>query len=451
MNKKLKIETMNKLRKYFILVIVFIPLLLSAQRKIGVHPCIDTSSIDVKNIIAFWKDYETDLEKYDRNLDETDWRDSNARMRNISLAENIKKKYWAESEIEKYDNIYYGLGFWNGLYSSNEEVIGILWLNDTLYELLISYYYPLLIEDEEGRFDASPDNRIYLSRIIKVLIVKRGSEYKLYQHFTFHTPVYNSYTTGWLTYYYPSDYSFDTLAAKTTFTRADAFAKNMGLDSVKKISYFLHSGAIIDMDNALGLLYRYIPYSYPQYKYRWRGGAANINGRSGYYDIHGEASSHEVLHVILADLYMVLNGKYEGKEIDEGICTYFGDDGADPYIPHPFTLFKELLNAHPEVDCGIHLIGKEYRLDSNNHFTTDPNVEDCQPTTKFRYRIDNYVMRAIFCEMVFKRGGVEAIKNMLIKFPQMMSEDCYPLIEEFLGVKRKNIDKTIRKYLNEHY
>jgi hypothetical protein len=32
-----------------------------------------------------------------------------------------------------------------------------------------------------------------------------------------------------------------------------------------------------------------------------------------------------------------------------------------------------------------------------------------------------------------------------------MGEDCYPLIEDFLGVKRKNIDKTIRKYLNENY
>jgi hypothetical protein len=442
---------MNNRKKSFILVFVCIPLLLSAQRNIGVHPHVDTSSIDVKNIIEFWKDYETDLYSYDFDLDEFDWRDTNARMQCISLSENIKKKYWAKSEIEKYDNIYYGLGFWNGLYCAKEEIIGILWMNDTLYELLIAYYGTLLIELEKDAFDASPDNRIYLSEIIKVPIVKRGNEYKLYQYLTFHTPAYNSYTTGWLTYYYPSDYSFDTLAAEITFARADAFAKNMGLDTVEKINYFLYSGAVMDMYNALGRMYWYFPYSRPQYKYHWTGGAANISERSGYYGIHGEVSSHEVLHVILADLYRILNGKYEGKEIDEGICTYFGDDGPYPYTPHPFTLFKELLNAHPEVDCGVHLIGKEYRLDSNNHFTTAPNVKDCQTATKVRYRIDNYAMRAIFCEMVFKRGGVEAIKNVLIEFPQRMSEDCYPLIEKFLGVKRKNIDKTIRKYLNENY
>ena len=60
-----------------------------------------------------------------------------------------------------------------------------------------------------------------------------------------------------------------------------------------------------------------------------------------------------------------------------------------------------------------------------------------------------YAIQMVICEMAERKGGKELVITMLREITEDNLE--YEVIERYLGIKRKHVNKTIRNYLNENY
>jgi len=55
----------------------------------------------------------------------------------------------------------------------------------------------------------------------------------------------------------------------------------------------------------------------------------------------------------------------------------------------------------------------------------------------------------VICEMLYKKGGMDLVKRMLFETPN--DKALYDSTERLLGIKREQVNQTIRTYLEEKY
>ncbi len=401
------------MKKLLIAICLILPLFSFAQgRDVKIRQFMDTTNVVFQDIYQLWKSYGNDL--YSNEFKKT----------NIDT-----KKYWTESEIKEYGDgcdLYQLVAFQYFIYK--EFFIGINKRNDTLYELQTSYY---------SNYEP-PYNLCY---VITVPVIKTKEGYKFINKFSLNKKNLNKKRIDFIEFYYPKDYSLDKKQAKATIEKIESFIKGIGISEIKPIKYYIQN-TYTDIVYSFGVTTALGDYC--NAKNVNIGGRADFKSRLVYYTKGGENSSHEILHILVHDIRN--NNSY--CFFDEGVCSYFGDMNSLPYS-FQIKKLKDFLNSNPKVNLSQDLT-TAYKI-SNNHYTSDTigqenNMKGWMTGDSTNY---SYMIMATICDIAFRQGGYDKVKQMILNAED--GEAMYGVIEKHLGIKRQDINKYIRDFLNKNY
>jgi hypothetical protein len=377
---------------------------------------LDTTSAVFLEIYDFWQQYE-----YAQFLDYGRMSDPQYKPTNYD--------FWADSEIQDYGNpnsiIQCNL---LPFYAYEEYFMGVIKRNDTLYELQTAF------------FDDFPSPKQLLG-IFTIPLVRTADGFKLVNKLTINKRSFCKKQIGWITYYYPSTYAFDEQAANTAVSRLSAFAEEFGVDEMEPVEYYLFEnktemfhyfgidGSCYDFYSAETI----VPY-----------GNSKIGKNKICYTKGGESKIHEFIHLILKS---VSNGQRFSR-FEEGICCYFGEHVLQTKDWH-FDKLKVFLKDNPQIDLSVDLI--EAYLDADGKYTHDStqSVINYKRPYSDVYSNYGYDIQMVICEMLYKKGGMDLVKRMLFETPN--DKALYDSIERLLGIKREQVNQTIREYLNKNY
>jgi len=93
----------------------------------------------------------------------------------------------------------------------------------------------------------------------------------------------------------------------------------------------------------------------------------------------------------------------------------------------------------------------EAYVDADGKYTHDST----QSVIKYKrpysdvYSNYGYDIQMVICEMLYKKGGMDLVKRMLFETPN--DKALYDSLERLLGIKREQVNQTIRGYLEEKY
>ncbi|HBN05171.1 MAG TPA: hypothetical protein DD434_05210 [Bacteroidales bacterium] len=405
---------MHNIKRIFLTIIVFwfsINFLYS-QRNIQTREYLDTTSVVFQDIYQLWKSYGDDM-----------WF-------NNFLGTNIDtKKYWAESEIEEYgDGCNLHQLFAPNYFIFDEFFIGINKRNDTLYELQTSFHSNYLTTYD-------------LCYVITVPVIKTKEGYKFINKFSLNKKNLKKKKIDFIEFYYPKDYSLNKKQVKKTIEKVELFANNIGINEIKPIKYYINN-IYTDILFSFGITTDLGDYVIADRI--TNGGRAYSQARLITYTKGGENSSHEIIHVLISDIRN--NNSY--CSFDEGVCSYFGDHFSLPYTFHVKKL-KSFLNNNPKVNLSQDLF--DAYMISNNIYTSDTtgqenNMKTWMISDSTSY---SYIIMATICDIAFRQGGYDKVKKMIIDAKD--GEAMYGVIEKHLGIKREEVDKYIRDFLNNTY
>jgi hypothetical protein len=309
-----------------------------------------------------------------------------------------------------------------------EYFMGVAKRNDTLYELQTAF------------FDDFPSPKQLLG-IFTIPLIRTADGFKLVNRLTINKRSFCKKQIGWITYYYPSTYAFDEQAVNTAVSRLSAFAEEFGIDGMEPVEYYLFEnktemfhyfgidGSCYDFYSAETV----VPY-----------GNSKIGRNKICYTKGGESKIHEFIHLMLKS---VSNGQRFSR-FEEGICCYFGEHVLQTKEWH-FDKLKVFLKDNPQIDLSVDLI--EAYVDADGRYTHDST----QSVIKYKrpysdvYSNYGYDIQMVICEMLYKKGEMDLVKRML--FETKRNEDEYEMIEVLLGIKREDVNQTIRGYLEEIY
>ena len=400
------------MKKLLIAICLILPLMSFAQgRDVKIRQFMDTTNVVFQDIYKLWTNYENDL------------------CSNEFKKTNIDtKKYWADSEIKEYGDgcdLYQLVAF--NYFQSKEFFIGINKRNDTLYEIQTAYY-----TDFDKRYD--------LNYVITVPVIKTKEGYKLYNMFSINKKKFKVKKIDFVEFYYPQDYNFNRKQAKTTIKKINTFAREIGLNNVKPIKYYLNN-TMTDIFQSFGLTTGLDDYF--DAKNVIIGGRSNLQSRMIYYTKGGENNSHEFIHILINDLR-----KKDSKFFDEGVCCYFGDHQSLPYYFHVLRL-KNFLNNNTKVNLSQDL-SDAYKI-SENQYTSDTIGQENNIKTWMLSDLTNYsyIIMATICDIAFRQGGYDKVKQMILDAED--GDAMYGVIEKHLGIKRQDINQYIRDFLNKNY
>ncbi|MCQ2314423.1 MAG: hypothetical protein MJZ56_04540 [Bacteroidales bacterium] len=359
---------------------------------------LDTTSADFQNILDLWENYKFCVFY--------DW----CKLQEDSLWEPKGPLFWERSERCKYKNpdwILQSLQLVPYDYISGKELlIGIEKRNDTLFELRTMFY------------DQSNDS-IKMRGVFTLPVVKHSdSDYKFFTKLSLIKPTLQKYQIGWLTFLYPVGYNFDNDSAESTFVAADSFVKALGLDNPKQFEYYLFETRT-DFWRSIGV--DVSPYDFIGCSRVYSGGRCFNECNIAFYTCGGESSAHELLHFLIYQKHP----ERESSEFEEGVCSYFGGHSNETKDVLLLRL-KDWLNENQQIDLSASLSGY---ADFTENYT--------------------YMIQMVICEMVYKKGGIEMVFEMLFSISN--NDDEYDAIEKYLSIKRKNLNKTFREYLNNNY
>ncbi len=311
---------------------------------------------------------------------------------------------------------------------NNELFIGINKRNDTLYELQTSFYSNFGI----------PYNLCY---VITVPVIKTKDGFKLYNMFSINKKKFKTKNIDFVEFYFPEDYSFNKKEAKATVRNINSIAIEFGLNNIKPIKYYLNN-TMTNIFQSFG--FNTALDDYCDAKNMVIGGRADLKSRMIYYTKGGENTSHEILHIIVHDIRNDNNYCF----FDEGVCSYFGEMNSLPYS-FQIKKLKNFLNSNPKVNLSQDLT-TAYMI-SNNHYTSDSigkenNMKGWMTGDSTNY---SYIIMATICDIAFRQGGYDKVKEMIIDAKD--GEEMYGVIEKHLGIKREDVDKYIRDFLNNNY
>jgi hypothetical protein len=385
-----------------------------AQRSSHVRNGVDTNSVIFKEIYYFWENYQNDL------------------FKKLIIGDTSinTDKYWAFSEIQEYNSPDIILNSPSIYYLLPEYLIGIEKRNDTLYEINSVYF---------SNYSKNPE----IITGFSVFVSKTREGYKLYNAFTINKSVFKEKKWDWLQFYYPDNYEFSDYYAQQLFIRAEKLATDWGLKDINPIKYYLFPtyteiltslGIGIGMDDFISVN-----------DVRKRGFAL-YDSRQIFYTLNGEKLLHEIIHILIQDI----RGNYEEIQFDEGVCSYFGEHQGTSFQFHAKRL-KIFLNQNPQIDLGINLI--EAYLDDNQRYSHESKWKDLSNGEAIWYTDDTtnfvYIIMGEICEIAFKKGGMTLVKKMIIEAQN--GEKMYDVIEKNINIKRNEINKYLRNYLNENY
>jgi len=285
--------------------------------------------------------------------------------------------------------------------------------------------------------------------MMTVMVIKTGDSFKLCNKFTLNRSKLLTKKFTNITYYYPPLYSFKDSLALILTNRIDAFVKNFNITNLEPITYLV-SNNLTEISTWFGIDY---------FEWDYMGGENMIEGRA----IHsnnmilsgggGENYLHEIIHILLnkVDTNKNKNDSY----FEEGICCYFGEHVGHDYSYHAKRL-KEYLNTNKQIDLTQNLLGYYSNSISKFSYKKDSIANPMDYIFYGNFQTNYmYIIQAVLCDIAFKQGGYQRVKNIYIQQRQQVPDEdyqkFYTVIEKELGVKRKNIDKYIRDFLNKNY
>ena len=375
---------------------------------------VDTTSADFQGIVKLWNDYKKSL-----------------------MLEQSPAPFWMESEVATYGNPdlliqSFTLSKYDFMYDfmgGKELFIGVEKRNDTLFEMRAMLFSDFPTENQ-------------LTGVFTYPVVKVAeNEYRFYSKLSLLKPDMKSYQVGWVTYFYPYNYPFDKEAADQTYAVANEFAADMGLEKPKPVEYYLF--------NDRTEYFRYLGADVSCYDFIGCGrvyphGFAFADCNKVFCTMGGESMAHEIMHFIIKDK----TGRKRAPMFEEGVCSYYGGHA----LQSRETILSELkkwLADNPQVDLGIDLV--EAYKDQDGKFVTDSTKAASQQ--KYAYADFNnnyaYAIQMVVCEMAEHKGGKALVIRMLNEISENGEE--YNVIETLLGVKRDEMNQTIRGLLNRYY
>ena len=374
---------------------------------------VDTTSADFQGIVKLWNDYKSCL-----------------------VSDQSPAAFWMESEVATYGNPdlliqsftlskYDFMDFMGG----KELFIGVEKRNDTLFEMRTMLFSNFPTENQ-------------LTGVFTYPVVKVAeNEYRFYSKLSLLKADMKSYQVGWVTYFYPYNYPFDKEAADQTFAVANEFAAAMGLEKPKTVEYYLF--------NDRTEYFRYLGADVSCYDFIgcsrvYSHGFAFADCNKVFFTQGGESMAHEIIHFIIKEQ----TGREKVSMFEEGVCSYYGGHALQSKETNMSEL-KKWLADNPQIDLSISLMSS-YK-DKDGKFVTDSTMAASQEKFVFSDFTCNYAyaIQMVICEMAERKGGKELVITMLREITEDNLE--YEVIERYLGIKRKHVNKTIRNYLNENY
>ena len=373
----------------------------------------DTTSADFQGIVKLWNDYKSCL-----------------------VSDQSPAAFWMESEVATYGNPdlliqsfslskYDFMDFMGG----KELFIGVEKRNDTLFEMRTMLFSNFPTENQ-------------LTGVFTYPVVKVAeNEYRFYSKLSLLKADMKSYQVGWVTYFYPYNYPFDKEAADQTFAVANEFAAAMGLEKPKTVEYYLFNdrteyfrylGADVSCYDFIGCSRVYFH------------GFAFADCNKVFFTQGGESMAHEIIHFIIKEQ----TGRKRASMFEEGVCSFYGGHALQSKETSMSEL-KKWLADNPQIDLGISLMSS-YK-DKDGKFVTDSTMAVSQEKFVYSDFTCNYAsaIQMVICEMAERKGGKELVITMLREITEDNLE--YEVIERYLGIKQKHVNKTIRNYLNEKY
>lgn len=402
------------MKKTYILLILSLLFTINSfsQRQVSIRKFMDTSSVEFRSIYKLWQDYQNDL--FSNDFKET----------NHDL-----QKYWYKGDIEKYGSEFdLYKGAIGSYYIFGEFFIGINKRNDTLFEIQTSYY-----NNRSETYE--------LFYVINIPVIKVNNEYKLSNMFSLKKKDFLKETIGFVDFYYLPNTKLDLKNAKQMVEKCKKVYNDFGFETKDTMDYYIFEDLSTGYES-FGIKVALGDYFDPTQKMIY--GFA-INSKLLFYTIGGEKYTHEFLHILCKKIRN--NDDY--RFFDEGVCSYFGDHQGLDYNTQKRKL-KDFLNLNQKVDLSISLT--DAYKDKDNKFVSDSNlVEDRKILWELISSEDqisySYMIMAAICEIAFKQGGYDKVKQMIIDSKD--GEEFYDTIDKHLGIKRKDVNNYIRLFLNK--
>ncbi len=395
------------------------------NRNVQVKPFIDTTSNEFKGIFKFWETYMDTLAVY-----------SIKNHYKIKETNSSINAFWTKYDVEHYrfPDLVYASNFSYSFYPVEKELfLGFARRDTNLYEIRTMF-----LNLNRKVFHEFPDI------MFSVPVIKTGDTYKLYNKFSLLLEQKRIITKkiGDITYYYSPFYDFNIQEARMLNKRIKKFKEGFGIKYNDEIKY-LTANDLTEILSWFGVDYYGLDY-YASLRIKF-GHALPMNKMilSGG---GGENYMHEIIHVLLKG---IRKGNYNSFE--EGIACYFGDHNGNDYNYHAKRL-KKYLNENKWVDLSKNLRGF-YKTGTNLPSYVVPDKKNPMNALIF-YKDDtteySYIIHAVLCEMAFKQGGYQKVMDIL-KTKADTGDDFYQVIEKELGIKREDVNETIRDYVNKNH
>lgn len=396
-------------------------------RNVSVFPLLDTAQVQFKELHSFWRTYMNELNVIN--------------MKSAGLLNqmpNELRAYWSDDENKEYlfPDLYYAFFRSKGnvwYTNDNEFLLGIVKKDTNTFELKTMFK-----TDDDGFFRGFP------SAIFAVRIKRIDSKYVLENVFSYHKSHLKKKEFSDITYYYSDEYTFNDQSALQLNKRIEEFKKGFGLTFDKSILY-LTANSLVEISKWFGIDYTY--FDFGSISDQIKGGYISVNNMilSGG---GGENYLHEIIHLMLSEID---HGRY--MQFEEGLATYFGEH-VDKKYPDHIPAFKQFLNRNGWINLSGSLYGYfETGIPGSNVDTLHSNTEN-NPQLPFRdiaggYNFQ-YMVHAVICDLAFRKGGYEKVKELLC-LPAGNESEFYKNVTQVLGIPKADMNKTLRDFINLHY
>ncbi|RZK42135.1 MAG: hypothetical protein EOO90_08645 [Pedobacter sp.] len=363
--------------KYFLLFFLFIFLKPSVNAQVYINPGVDTTDQNIKGAVEFYSKYMSEFKG--RKLPDF-------------------TKYWnAEdcSRLKVPDRGVYGLG--------GDYPIYAMAASKTITYVKPNTDGTIVLKTIGAIVDSLKNMEVYY---ISKHFLKKEADNKY--HFI---SLLEHDKTNWksqkirnVNYAFKKDYPFNKAKADSLITSIVALEKQWNLQPIE-IEYILTNTydeiqSIKGFDFTLGLGNADKP-----------SGMADINDKIVYCAGHGENYFHEVVHVYL-------NPKHPKSPLNEGLAVFYGGSMGKPLNWHRERL-KTYLNKHPEIN--LNKLEDFWQMDN--------------------YTNPNSTIQGILCHEVYKRKGIDGLKNL------MRYESLNEIFEKEFKFELKNLNRDLRELI----
>lgn len=414
-----------KIKNLFLTIILFFNIGIcfsQYHREVEIKTFIDTSTTEFQQIFHLWENYMDTLSVH--NL--------KANFLLKDMDKNLQR-YWSSDEIKSYlfPDLYYSFisSYGSVFYPLGKEYfLGIAKRDTNLYELKTMFIAP--VEKVYHGFPAV---------MITVPVVKAGDTFKLCNMLTLNKSRLCCKKYSNVTFYYSLDYNFNDSLAQVLNNRIKTFKEGFQIKKKTPIIYFVADN-LTEISKWFGIDY---------FQGDFDGSLNMIEGRAIKNNNMvlsgggGENYMHEIIHILLKNF---CRGNY--PLFEEGIACFFGGHVGRNYAYHAKRL-KEFLQKNKWVDLSKNLEGY-YKTSKLPHSYKRPS--DSAHLVYYGDEQTNfvYIIHAVLCDIAYRQGGYSKVKEMFLQKANNQQE-FYEVIEKELGIKRKDVNRTIRNFLENYF